>query len=242
MLTNFKNVLNECHIYVMKNDSIKKLFVIQKEFKNIISFIVFFFISLFSIDDFADLNFQINFFKLVFVLNYLKKSIFSRVFEMVFFTNFQSSMMSQILKNSNYDRFLLFSSIKRQKAIFEMLIKLEKIVDRKTTSLKTFINFVKKKKRLMITMYSFIFMTIIHKYTKFMNEKKNNERSPQSEHAYNRKRMKKKKHFHECERLIGQICNQNSQNTHEFQNSDEKNRSNTQLSIDKFKTKNFNKC
>ena len=52
-----------------------------------------------------------------------------------------------------------------------MLIKLKKIIDRKTALLKTFINFVKKiKKRLKITLYLFTFITIIHKYTKFIKK------------------------------------------------------------------------
>ena len=80
-------------------------------------------------------------------------------------------------------------------------------------------------------------MTIIYKYTKYI---KKNKRLSQSKHAHNQKQMKKK-HFYKCERQIDQICNQDSQNTHKFQNNNEKNRSNTQLSIDKFKTKNFDK-
>ena len=55
--------------------------------------------------------------------------------------------MSQILKNFDYDRFLFLSSIEKREAIFQILIKLKKIVDRKTASLKTFINFVKKNKK-----------------------------------------------------------------------------------------------
>ena len=51
LLTNFENVLNEYHIYVMKNDSIKKIFVIQKTHKNF-HFVHFFFDNFFQIDDF----------------------------------------------------------------------------------------------------------------------------------------------------------------------------------------------
>ena len=51
LLTNFENVLNECHIYVMKNDSIKKIFIIQKIHKNFY-FVHFFFDNFFQIDDF----------------------------------------------------------------------------------------------------------------------------------------------------------------------------------------------
>ena len=109
--------------------------------------IVFFFILLFLIDDFVDLNFQIDFFKFVSVSNYSKKLIFLRVSKMTFFTNFQLNTMSQILKNSNYDRFLLLLSIEKRKAIFKILIKLKKIVNRKTTSLTIFINFIKKIKK-----------------------------------------------------------------------------------------------
>ena len=51
LLTNFENVLNKCHIYVMKNDSIKKFFLIQITHKNF-HFAHFFFDNFFQISDF----------------------------------------------------------------------------------------------------------------------------------------------------------------------------------------------
>ena len=83
-------------------------------------------------------------------------------------------------------------------------------------------------------------MTIIYKYTEYMKKKTNDYRN-QNMHIIENEWKKKQKYFYECERQIDQIGSQNSQNTHEFQNNNERNWSNTQLSIDKFRMKNFDK-
>ena len=140
-----KMMLNEYHIYVMKNDSIKKFFVIQKIHKNF-HFVHFFFsTNFFQSVIFDSSNRQIWSNSFNYFQKYQKKQLFKSFFAMFNFSVFQQTqqnVMITILRNFNWARLLLLLSMQRQNAVFKILKKLKKTVEKKSIFLKIFVNFI----------------------------------------------------------------------------------------------------
>ena len=138
-------MLNEYHIYVMKNDSIRKFFVIQKTHKNF-HFVRFFFSTdFFQSVIFDSSNRQIWSNSFNYFQKYQKKQLFKSFFAMFDFSVFQQiqqNVMATILRNFNWTRLLLLFSMQRRNAVFEILKKLKKTIEKKSTFLKIFVNFI----------------------------------------------------------------------------------------------------
>ena len=116
----------------------------RKHIKIFISF-AFFFDKFFSINDFWQFK-SLNLIKQFQLFSkYQDKQLFKLFFAMFDFSVFQQSqqnVMTTILRNFNWARLLLLFSMQKRGAIFEILKKLKKAVEKKSIFLKIFVNFI----------------------------------------------------------------------------------------------------